>query len=37
MEDFSKRLRISELVLLREVGEEAILLNLDTRQYYSLN
>ena len=37
MEDFSKRLKISEYVLLREVGEEAVLLNLNTQQYYSLN
>ena len=37
MEDFSKRMKISEYILLREVGEEAVLLNLNTQQYYSLN
>jgi hypothetical protein len=37
MIDFSKRLTRSENVIIREVGDEAVLLNLDTRQYYSLN
>ena len=30
-------MKISEYILLREVGEEAVLLNLNTQQYYSLN
>ena len=37
MQDFSKRLKIPDRVLIQEVGEEAIMLDLDTKQYYSLN
>ena len=37
MQDFSKRLEVSEDVLIRVVGDEGILLNLNTQQYYSLN
>jgi hypothetical protein len=37
MEDFSKRLKLAEDVLFREVGDEAVLLNLNTQKYYSLN
>jgi hypothetical protein len=37
MSDFSKRLIIPDFVLIRDAGEEAILLNLNSGQYYSLD
>jgi hypothetical protein len=37
MMNFSKRLNIPENVLVQEVGDEAVMLDLDTKQYYSLN
>jgi hypothetical protein len=37
LQNTDKRLVISQEVILREVGEEVVLLNLKTKQYFSLN
>jgi hypothetical protein len=37
IEYLDKRATIPDSVILRAVGEEAVLLNLNTNQYYSLN
>lgn len=37
MIELSKRVTIEENVIIRQVGDEAVLLNLKTSQYYALN